>query len=67
MAWGHLPHFLIEDELRDGRLLSIAGKYFPGVIENLVVARRADRPHGPIANQLWGYLQQQARVSALPS
>lgn len=62
MAWGHLPRFLIEDELREGRLLCIAGKYFPGVTEALVVARRADRPHGPIATQLWCYLQQQARV-----
>lgn len=60
MAWGHLPRFLIEDELRDGRLVSLAGRHYPGVVEDLVVARRADRPHGPIANQLWSYLQEQA-------
>ena len=60
MAWGHLPRFLIENELRDGRLLSLAGRHFPGIKEDLVVARRTDRPHGPIAAQLWSYLHEQA-------
>ena len=60
MGWGHLPRFLIEDELRKGRLLSIAGRHFPGVSEELVVARRADRPHGPTANRLWQFLRENA-------
>lgn len=60
MAWGHVPRFLIEDELRDGRLLSIVGRHFPGVTEELVAARRRDRPQGPVANQLWQYLEAQA-------
>jgi DNA-binding transcriptional LysR family regulator len=60
MAWGHLPRYLIERELRDGRLLSIAGRYLPGKTEELVIARRSDRPHGPVANRLWDYLQEQA-------
>ena len=62
MAWGHLPRFLIETELRDKRLLSIAGKHFPGVVEDLVVARRCDRPHGPVATRLWEFLQGHAPV-----
>jgi DNA-binding transcriptional LysR family regulator len=62
MAWGHLPRFLIEAELREGRLLSFAGRHFPGVTEDLVAARRADRPHGPIANQLWSHLRQFSRA-----
>src|SRR5690606_39145646 len=62
MAWGHLPRFLIEQELRDGRLLSIAGRHFPGVVEELVAARRRDRPHGPVAEQLWTFLADQAPV-----
>jgi DNA-binding transcriptional LysR family regulator len=62
MAWGHLPRFLIETELRDGRLLSIAGHHFPGVVEDLVAARRRDRPHGPVAGLLWEFLQQHAPV-----
>ncbi|WP_028925009.1 LysR family transcriptional regulator [Pseudonocardia acaciae] len=56
MAWGHLPRFLIEDELRDGRLLSIAGRHFPGMTEELAAARRRDRPHGPVAGRLWDFL-----------
>lgn len=59
MAWGHLPRYLIERELRDGRLLSIAGRHLPGRAEELVVARRSDQPHGPVANHLWEYLQEQ--------
>jgi DNA-binding transcriptional LysR family regulator len=62
MAWGHLPRFMIEAELRDGRLLSIAGRHFPGVVEDLAAARRRDRPHGPVADQLWGFLAGHAPV-----
>lgn len=62
MAWGHLPRFLVEAELRDGRLLSIAGRHFPGVVEELSAARRRDRPHGPVADQLWAFLAENAPV-----
>ncbi len=60
MAWGHLPRFMIEEELRNGRLLSIAGRHFPGVTEELVAGRRRDRPHGPVAKRLWQFLETQA-------
>ena len=69
MAWGHLPRFLVEQELRDGRLISLAGKYLTGSVEDLVAARRHDRPHGPVANQLWQLIQEQAaqwRTSPAP-
>lgn len=56
MAWGHLPRFLVESELKEGRLLSIAGRHFPGIVEDLVVARLRDRPHGPVASALWDFL-----------
>jgi DNA-binding transcriptional LysR family regulator len=62
MAWGHLPRFMIEDELRDGRLLSIAGRHFPGITEELVAARRRDRPHGPVADRLWAFLTHHAPI-----
>ncbi len=60
LGWGHMPRFLIETELRDGRLRSIAGRHLPGRIEELVVARRRDRPHGPISNRLWDHIQREA-------
>jgi DNA-binding transcriptional LysR family regulator len=60
MGWGHLPRFLIEQELREERLLSIAGRYLPGSVEEVVAARRCDRPHGPVANRLWNDIREQA-------
>lgn len=60
MGWGHLPRFLIEDELRDGGLVSIASRHLPGSVEELVAARRSDRPQGPVANRLWQALQEEA-------
>lgn len=62
MAWGHLPRFMIDAELREGRLLSIAGRHFPGMIQELAVARRRDRPHGPVASRLWDFLAGHAPV-----
>jgi DNA-binding transcriptional LysR family regulator len=60
MGWGHMPSFMIVDELRDGRLLSIAGKHLRGGDGEIVAARRRDRPHGTIANRLWRFIEEQA-------
>jgi len=60
MGWGHLPRYLVEDELRDGRLLSISNPHMPGSVEELVAARRTDRPQGPVSNRLWRHLQDAA-------
>lgn len=60
MAWGHLPRFLIEQELREGRLVSLAGRYLPGAVQELVAARRHDRAHGPVATRLWHDIREQA-------
>jgi DNA-binding transcriptional LysR family regulator len=60
LGWGHMPRFLVEEELRDGRLQSLAGRHLPGRVEEVVAARRGDRPHGPVATRLWQYLQEQA-------
>lgn len=60
LGWGHMPRFLVDEELRDGRLLSIAGRHLPGSIEELVAARRHDRPQGPVAKRLWAHIEQEA-------
>jgi DNA-binding transcriptional LysR family regulator len=60
MGWGHMPTFMIADELRDGRLLSIAGKHLRGGTGEIVAARRGDRPHGPISRRLWRFINQEA-------
>jgi DNA-binding transcriptional LysR family regulator len=62
MGWGHMPTFLIDTELRDGRLKSIAGRHFQGTTGDLVAARRRDRPHGPVAERLWRFIAEQAPV-----
>jgi DNA-binding transcriptional LysR family regulator len=60
MGWGHMPSFLIAADLRDGRLVSIAGRHLQGGSGDLVAARRRDRPHGPIAQRLWQFIGEQA-------
>jgi DNA-binding transcriptional LysR family regulator len=60
LAWGHLPRYMVEDDLHAGRLRSLAGRHLPGANEAIVIARRSDRPHGPIAERLWQYLGKQA-------
>lgn len=57
LAWGHLPAWLIEAELQDGRLVSIAGPHLPGRTETLAAVRLRDRPHGPVAEALWDHLK----------
>jgi DNA-binding transcriptional LysR family regulator len=60
MGWGHLPDYLIADELRSGALLRINGQYFPGGSVDLVAARLANKPHGPVAERLWRHIAAQA-------
>jgi hypothetical protein len=55
-----LHDFLIERELRDGRLLSIAGKHLKGGRVELTAARRRDVPQGPIATRLWQHVAELA-------
>ncbi|WP_338700420.1 LysR family transcriptional regulator [Bradyrhizobium sp. 26S5] len=57
LAWGHLPAWLIEDELEDGRLISIAGPNLPGREENLAAIRHRQHSHGPVAEALWLHLE----------
>jgi DNA-binding transcriptional LysR family regulator len=60
MGWGHMPDFLIAQELRDGRLVPLTGRHFAGGRAEIVAARQRARPHGPIAQRLWSYVAEQA-------
>lgn len=53
MAWGHMPRFLIETELRDGRLLSLEGSQIKGNRIDIVVARRSAGEKSAMAERLW--------------
>jgi DNA-binding transcriptional LysR family regulator len=67
MGWGHLPRYLIEQELRDANLLPIVGRHFKGGQVELVAARRRNMPHGPVANRLWHHIGEQAPGFLQPS
>ena len=60
MGWGHMPKFLVAEDLRERRLLDISGKFMKGGAIELVAARRREGPHGPIANRLWAYIEEEA-------
>jgi DNA-binding transcriptional LysR family regulator len=62
MAWGHLPDFLVEHELESGSLISLQGRYLPGRTETMAAMRRRDRPHGPVAEELWRHLSSTFKV-----
>jgi DNA-binding transcriptional LysR family regulator len=56
MGWGHLPDYLIADELARGELLSIKGQHLAGGSVEVVAARRRDVAHGPVAERLWRFV-----------
>ncbi|HEV2547350.1 MAG TPA: LysR family transcriptional regulator [Stellaceae bacterium] len=60
MGWGHMPKYLVADDVRDGHLLDIGGQYMKGSAVELVAARRRESPHGPIAKRLWAYIAEEA-------
>jgi DNA-binding transcriptional LysR family regulator len=60
MGWGHMPKFLIDDDLRKKRLLNIGGRHLRGGVAEIVAARRRESPHGPIARRLWRYINERA-------
>jgi DNA-binding transcriptional LysR family regulator len=59
LGWGHMPLHLVDRELRSGKLLSIEGKHFKRSTIDIVAARVAQRPVGPVAQRLWKYLSEQ--------
>jgi DNA-binding transcriptional LysR family regulator len=64
MGWGHMPKFLIDEDLRRKRLINISGKHLRGGVAEIVAARRRESPHGPIARQLWRYIEGQVQSLA---
>jgi len=59
LGWGHMPDYLVADDLAAGRLISFANRYFRGGVVQLVAARKAGKVHGPIATRLWDTLRGQ--------
>lgn len=57
MAWGHMPDFMIADELEAGTLKSIAGRHIKGTEIELVAARVSMGRKGVMAERLWQAFQ----------
>lgn len=55
MAWGHMPLFLIETELKSGELISLEGEHIKGNTLDIVVARLGTGEKGLIAERLWQF------------
>lgn len=53
MAWGHMPLFLVKNELKNGALISIEGEFIKGNTLDIVVSRRHNDHHGIMAERLW--------------
>jgi len=64
MGWGHMPRFLVEEDLRDDRLIDITGRHLKGGSAEIVAARQRDAPHGPIATRFWRYIEEQVPAFA---
>ena len=60
MGWGHMPDYLVDRDLREGRLLDITGEHLKGGTVEIVSARLREAAHGPTANRLWRYVHEQA-------
>lgn len=65
IAWGHMPEYLIRDELAAGRLISIASKNIREEKLEIVAARRRDAAHGAIAQRCWEALRNRPCISAV--
>jgi len=53
MAWGHMPFFMIEEELEKGKLLSLEGEYLKRKTLDIGVSRMQKRSYGVMTNRLW--------------
>ncbi|MGV6806722.1 MAG: LysR family transcriptional regulator [bacterium] len=53
MAWGHMPDFMIADELEAGSLTRIEGRWIKSSVVDIVVARAAGEYRGIMAEKLW--------------
>ncbi|MBL1277702.1 MAG: LysR family transcriptional regulator [Ectothiorhodospiraceae bacterium] len=46
MAWGHMPLFMVEDEIQSGALVMASGKSIKGIIRRITVARLSKKSMG---------------------
>jgi DNA-binding transcriptional LysR family regulator len=52
LGWGGLPRWMVEDDIREGRLAALSLEPYPPSDYFLFAVRAADRPYGPAATWL---------------
>ncbi|MBF0289355.1 MAG: LysR family transcriptional regulator [SAR324 cluster bacterium] len=58
MGWGRLHHHLIDNELKEGRLIPLMIKNYQNTVPiEMRVVRKLDQPIGPIASKVWNNFQ----------
>lgn len=53
LGWGRLPHFLIEDELKSGKLVTMKVSGVTSKEVKVFIARNKSIPMGPVSKKLW--------------
>ena len=57
LAWGYLPQHFMQEDLREGRLVSIAGSRVPVLREDIFASRLSGLSRGPVASRLWEHVK----------
>lgn len=58
LGWGRMPKHMVEDEIKSGELLVIAGDGLEPIDVTIKAVRKKNRPMGPVTSELWKQLQQ---------
>ena len=58
LGWGRLPQHLIENELKNGKLICLNVKNVRSAKVEIHVVRHINQPAGPIATKMWDDFQQ---------
>lgn len=53
MGWGHMPLFLVEDEIKSGQLSLISSQFIQGITIDIVIARQANKEYQGPMESFW--------------
>lgn len=53
LAWGHMPHFMVDEDIAAGHLVSLEGQIIKRHSMQIDLVRRADQQQGIMGQKLW--------------
>ncbi|MDQ6979149.1 MAG: LysR family transcriptional regulator [Mariprofundaceae bacterium] len=56
-GWGRMPLHMVQEDVRQGRLIAISSTHFPPISVEIKALRHKHKPIGPTAAALWQRLQ----------